>query len=180
MARGTRQSVAVVVYHTWVRRVLADALEEAGYAVVSCSNGASGLRLSAAHRPQAVLLGLDLPELDALSVIRGLRREDATRHIPVVLVAARDDFVAEGMICDPYRSRDIVAQVARATARAHAARPRQTRVAAVYRSPSAHRQPIVGARRSPGRRRIATVCTKVADRNCALSPLDSVESEGII
>src|SRR6185295_9535909 len=41
--------------------------------------------------PDAVLLDLRLPGLDGIEVLRLLREDERTRHVPVIVVSARDD-----------------------------------------------------------------------------------------
>lgn len=57
-----------------------------------------GLALAASQRPDLILLDLHLPEMDGWEVLRRLRADPCTRHIPVVAVSASamSDDVARG------------------------------------------------------------------------------------
>lgn len=61
-------------------------LERAGYRVVQAADGEGVLSLVARHGPDLVLLGLDMPSVSGLIVLRGLQ---AFRHKPGVIVLTR-------------------------------------------------------------------------------------------
>jgi two-component system cell cycle response regulator len=50
-------------------------------------NGADGLRMAKALNPDAVLLDVDMPDLDGFAVLSALKAEAVTQHIPVILVS---------------------------------------------------------------------------------------------
>ena len=47
-----------------------------------------GLSLAACHAPDLVLLDIQLPEMDGFEVMRRLRQQPDTRHVPVIAVSA--------------------------------------------------------------------------------------------
>jgi len=49
-------------------------LEEEGYAVATCPNGLDGLKYVCRNRPDGVVCGLDLPDVDALDLLRRVRQ----------------------------------------------------------------------------------------------------------
>jgi CheY-like chemotaxis protein len=64
-------------------------LAEAGHEVMSACSGVAGLELAARWRPDLVLLDVDMPGMDGVAVCRELKRGDATRSIPVLLMSGR-------------------------------------------------------------------------------------------
>lgn len=60
------------------------------YDVVSCTDGASALRLASTQQPDIILLDVMMPGMDGFETCRRLKADPATNHIPVVLVTALD------------------------------------------------------------------------------------------
>ena len=73
-----------------VRRALRLDLEDEGYAVLEAPDGASGLAMFRAERPDLVLLDLRLPDLRGLDVCRMLR---SSSPVPIIIVTAQTDTV---------------------------------------------------------------------------------------
>ncbi len=57
-----------------------------GYVVATASDGEMALEAVARDRPDIILLDIEMPKLDGLEVCRRLKRDSATRLIPVVLI----------------------------------------------------------------------------------------------
>ena len=73
-------------------------LHSAGYQILAARDGEAGVRAALAHRPDLILLDVDppgtpetpeTPEMTASEVCRQLRAHEATRAIPVLLLAPR-------------------------------------------------------------------------------------------
>jgi len=75
---------------TFMRRLLAQALRDAGFEVVGeAADGDEALALYRSLRPDAMTLDLAMPGMDGIGVLRALRVERANgRAIPVVVVSA--------------------------------------------------------------------------------------------
>jgi len=81
-------------------------LDEAGYAAIGVRNGADAFRLALETSPDAITLDLMLPEVDGWSVLKQLKEDDRTRHIPVVIVSTADDHgLASALGADDYFTR---------------------------------------------------------------------------
>lgn len=59
-------------------------------AVVTCALGREALAQIREQRPSAVVLDVMLPDIDGAEVCRALRRDPATRELPIVLLSAKD------------------------------------------------------------------------------------------
>jgi DNA-binding response OmpR family regulator len=68
---------------------IADYLEARGHRMDFASDGAVGLALAISTNPDVILLDVALPKMDGLSLCERLRR-DAPRHMPVLMLTARD------------------------------------------------------------------------------------------
>ncbi len=67
--------------------VLADVLEDEGYAVAVSDDG-EALALALADPPELILLDAMMPRMDGPEVCRRLRADPRTREVPVVFVTA--------------------------------------------------------------------------------------------
>ncbi|MBP6852489.1 MAG: response regulator [Rhodoferax sp.] len=70
-------------------------LAPAGYQVSAATDGPTALALALAQKPQLILLDVMMPGMDGYAVCSRLKEMEATRHIPVIFVTARDDVAAE-------------------------------------------------------------------------------------
>jgi CheY-like chemotaxis protein len=68
-----------------VEKVLA---RRPGVRLLSAMQGGMGLELAREHRPDLVLLDAHLPDMPGEEVLRRLREDPATRHVPVVVISA--------------------------------------------------------------------------------------------
>src|SRR5579863_7846687 len=79
--------------------------------VVVAENGEIGLVKAIEQRPDLILLDMDLPVLSGWEVVRRLKRDPATRTIPVIaltshaMTGSREKALAAG--CDEYESKPI-------------------------------------------------------------------------
>jgi CheY-like chemotaxis protein len=72
-----------------VNQLLTGLLEDQGYSVVSCFNGAEAYRLSARLKPDLVITDLQMEVDDAgLLLLRRLREDPATVKIGVIICSA--------------------------------------------------------------------------------------------
>jgi two-component system cell cycle response regulator DivK len=63
-------------------------LQSAGYTVCSATNAETGLTLARAEQPALILMDVQLPGMDGLEATALLKRDDATRAIPVIALTA--------------------------------------------------------------------------------------------
>ena len=82
--------VLVVDDDASIRQLLRRILEEEGYTVVEADNGRVALERLGERVPGAILLDLMMPEMDGFEFLSALHEREAWRHIPVVIVTAKD------------------------------------------------------------------------------------------
>jgi CheY-like chemotaxis protein len=56
--------------------------------LLTATEGKVGLELAGQHSPDLILLDLHLPDLPGWTVLARLQADDATRHIPVIVISA--------------------------------------------------------------------------------------------
>ena len=70
--------------------LIADALLQAGFEVVTAEDGKEGIAAVAKHEPDLVILDVSMPVMSGLQVLRRLRGEASTKFLPVILLTGRD------------------------------------------------------------------------------------------
>jgi two-component system, cell cycle response regulator DivK len=60
----------------------------AGHTVISATDAEAGLTLARAEQPDLILMDIQLPGMDGLEAARQLKRDHATRAIPVIALTA--------------------------------------------------------------------------------------------
>jgi CheY-like chemotaxis protein len=71
-------------------QILQELASEMGFECALAANAADGLAMAAAHQPAAIVLDVNLPDFSGLGVLDQLKRNPATRHIPVHIVSVAD------------------------------------------------------------------------------------------
>lgn len=125
-------------------------LTAAGFNVLTASSSQEALRQARALKPQLILLDIMLPELDGLEVCKMLRRDPATRSIPIVMLTARATEIdrvlglelgADDYVTKPFSMRELVLRVKKLLSRqpAREAEAGQVQFAGLHIDPSRHR-----------------------------------------
>ncbi|MCU1230521.1 MAG: two component transcriptional regulator, winged helix family [Acidobacteria bacterium] len=105
-------------------------LEREGYTVSHFSRGQDGLTAVQRGAADFVILDLNLPDLDGLTICRELRRDPATASIPILMLTARGserdritglELGADDYLSKPFSVRELIARVAAVSRRARVA-----------------------------------------------------------
>ena len=65
-------------------------LEKNGYRVVSSYDGVAAIREIAEHNPALILMDVNMPRMDGYQLCKLVRKHEATRHIPVLMLSGKD------------------------------------------------------------------------------------------
>jgi CheY-like chemotaxis protein len=90
--------VLVVDDSPTIRRVVAAALQGAGYDVVVAAGGEAGLSEARAARPDLVLLDFVMPGMNGYQFIKAMDGDDALLSVPVVLMCTRSDQIGDAAL----------------------------------------------------------------------------------
>src|SRR5207237_2370964 len=95
-------------------------LEREGYKLAHYAGGQEGLLAVQHGEGDFVILDLNLPDLDGLTICRELRRDATTRAIPILMLTARGserdritglELGADDYLTKPFSMRELVARV---------------------------------------------------------------------
>ena len=95
-------------------------LAQAGYRVVSASDGRQAVDLARRERPDLIVLDLMLPVMPGAEVARTLKQDEKTRAIPILMLTARGEEVdrvvgfelgADDYVVKPFSPRELVLRV---------------------------------------------------------------------
>lgn len=87
-ARRERPQILVAEDMGLLVRLMRFHLERAGFDVIAVADGAQALEQCEADIPDLILLDVEMPEMNGFQVLDRLRRDAATRHIPVIMLTA--------------------------------------------------------------------------------------------
>jgi DNA-binding response OmpR family regulator len=116
----TRERLIIVEDDPDLARTLTLALERDGFQVDAFHTGRAGLEGILSSPPDLVLLDLNLPDLDGLSVCRELRETPAVQDLPVIILTARVeesdrvlglDLGADDYVTKPFSLRELKSRI---------------------------------------------------------------------
>lgn len=101
--------------------MLKEVLEEAGFEVLITGDGVEGLRNILEKHPDLVLLDLNLPKMDGLTLLKKIRENEGGKDIPFVILSNISDITSiskamgEGvydyLIKSDWKLEDVVSKV---------------------------------------------------------------------
>ena len=74
-----------------VRVALTATLEDAGHTVIEASDGREAVAQAAAIQPDAIVLDINMPDLDGIGALRAIRADRLPRGVPVGMLTAVAD-----------------------------------------------------------------------------------------
>ena len=102
------------------RKILRDLLTNSGFEVIEAVDGLEGLRFAQTHRPDLILMDIQLPGIDGYEATRRIKNDAALKDIPIIVVTSYalsgDENKAFEAGCDayvakPYSPRQMLAKV---------------------------------------------------------------------
>jgi len=115
-----KRSVLVVDDEAQVQELISYNLESQGYSVACAGTGERALELAREGKFDVVLLDLMLPNVDGLTVCRGLRNDPATQAVPIIIVSAKTEEAdvvvglkigADDYVTKPFSPKVLIARI---------------------------------------------------------------------
>ena len=105
------KTVLIVEDNELNMKLFNDLLEGHGYITIGTRNGVEAMDLARKHRPDLILMDIQLPEVSGLDVTRWLKADPELKSIPVIAVTAfamkgDEERIREGG-CEAYLSKPI-------------------------------------------------------------------------
>ncbi|MBN8944104.1 MAG: response regulator [Rhizobiales bacterium] len=105
------KTVMIVEDNELNMKLFHDLLEANGYQTIQTRNGTEALALARSHRPDLILMDIQLPEVSGLDVTRWIKEDETIKHIPVIAVTAfamkGDEERIRAGGCEAYLSKPI-------------------------------------------------------------------------
>jgi len=107
----TQKTVLIVEDNELNMKLFHDLLDAHGYKTIQTADGMEALSLARAHRPDLILMDIQLPEVSGLEVTKWIKDDDELKKIPVIAVTAfamkgDEEKIREGG-CEAYISKPI-------------------------------------------------------------------------
>ena len=106
-----KKTVLIVEDNELNMKLFNDLLEAHGYATLKTASGIDAIELARAHKPDLILMDIQLPEVSGLEVTKWLKDDSELRSIPVVAITAfamkgDEERIRQGG-CEAYLSKPI-------------------------------------------------------------------------
>src|SRR5258708_14467952 len=108
---AAQKTVLIVEDNELNMKLFHDLLDAHGYRILQTKDGMEALDIAREHRPDLILMDIQLPEVSGLEVTKWLKEDESLRSIPVVAVTAfamkGDEEVIRQGGCEAYISKPI-------------------------------------------------------------------------
>jgi two-component system cell cycle response regulator DivK len=109
--RGVGKTVLIVEDNELNMKLFHDLLEAHGYHILQTRDGMEALQIARDHKPDLILMDIQLPEVSGLQVTKWIKQDNMLKHIPVVAVTAfamkgDEEKIREGG-CEAYLAKPI-------------------------------------------------------------------------
>lgn len=102
------------------RQIIRDLLTSVGYELVEAADGVEGLAMAQSHRPDLILMDIQLPVMDGYEATRRIRTIPELAGVPIIAVTSYalsgDEAKArvagcDGYIAKPFSPRELLAKI---------------------------------------------------------------------
>ena len=102
------------------RRIIRDLLTSLGYELIEAADGVEGVAMAQSHRPDLILMDIQLPEMDGYEATRQIRAVPGLKTVPIIAVtsyalsgdeAKARDAGCDGYVAKPFSPRELLAKI---------------------------------------------------------------------
>jgi two-component system cell cycle response regulator DivK len=102
------------------RQIVRDLMESVGYDLIEAGDGAAGVAMAAEHKPDLILMDIQLPVMDGYEASRQIKAQPELSHIPIIAVTSYalsgDEAKTRAAGCDgyvakPFSPRELLAKI---------------------------------------------------------------------
>jgi two-component system, cell cycle response regulator DivK len=102
------------------RQIVRDLLTSVGYETLEAVDGAAGIAMAEVHRPDLILMDIQLPEMDGYEATRRIRAIPELSRVPIIAVTSYalsgDEAKTRAAGCDgyvakPFSPRQLLAKI---------------------------------------------------------------------
>jgi two-component system, cell cycle response regulator DivK len=106
-----QKSILIVEDNELNMKLFNDLLEAHGYKTIKTRSGVEAVALARQHRPDLILMDIQLPGISGLEVTQKMKNDSDLRHIPVIAITAfamkgDEEKILQGG-CEAYLSKPI-------------------------------------------------------------------------
>jgi len=114
------RKVLVVDDEIHIVHVVAIKLRNNGFEVIAADNGAEGLKLALAEKPDIIVTDYQMPVMTGIELVEQLRRNEDTKDTPVIMLTARsfaipqqqqDDLRISGCLSKPFSPKELLGNI---------------------------------------------------------------------
>ena len=114
------RTVLYVEDNEYNRKIVRQLLSRTSYRLIEATDGEAGVAAAREQRPDLILMDVQLPKMSGLDATRLLRADEATKHIPIVVITSfalsgdrerAAEAGATAYLAKPYSPRDLLALV---------------------------------------------------------------------
>jgi CheY-like chemotaxis protein len=116
------KKILVVDDEYYMHRLMSHHLARAGFEILDARSGREAIEMAAREKPDLVIMDVMMAEMDGLSALKGLKQDEATRGIPVIMLTAsahaltREESEASGaaaFFTKPFSPTQLLAEIKR-------------------------------------------------------------------
>ncbi len=111
MTDNAAKTVLIVEDNELNMKLFNDLLQAHGYMTVQTRSGVDSVQLARTHKPNLILMDIQLPEVSGIQVMQWMKDDETLRHIPIVAITAfamkGDEEKIRQAGCEAYLSKPI-------------------------------------------------------------------------